>query len=333
MQTPTFEKLKKFITEEMVMSHVYQPIMLMTLLQNDGDASAERIAKDIAQQDPTQVEYYTQIVKKMVGKVLSDNRKITQRTANSYHLLGFEGLAESEKFELIQLCEQRLADFQEKRGTKIFNHRRRGHRPISGSVRYAVLKRAKFRCELCGIHDEDRWLEVDHINPKSLGGKDSLDNYQALCFQCNQAKGNSDNTDFRKQAESYSEREIGCIFCESVEDRIIQDGPLAFAIRDGFPVTPLHTLIIPRRHVRDYFGLFQPELNAINRLVSEQKEILLSQDDSITGFNIGANCGGSSGQTIFHCHIHLIPRRDNDVDEPCGGIRNLIPGKGKYTAG
>lgn len=326
----TFEKLKKFITEDMTMSHVYQPVMLMKLLQGNGHATAEEIAGEILKHDPTQVEYYAQVVKKMVGQVLTNSRGITSKQGDLYSLNGSADLKIEEKNQLVELCNQRLADFMDKRGRRVFEHRRRGRRPISGSIRFAVLKRAKMRCELCGIHDEDRWLEVDHINPKSLGGVDDIDNFQALCYTCNQNKGNGDDEDFRKLNEAYQCRDTGCIFCEIPKERIINENALGFVIKDNFPVTPEHRLFIPHRHVIDFFGLFQSEINALNRLIAEERAKLLTQDPTIKAFNVGMNCGEAAGQTIFHCHIHLIPRRIGDVENPQGGIRNTIPGKGAY---
>jgi hypothetical protein len=200
-------------------------------------------------------------------------------------------------------------------------------------VRYEVLKRAKFRCELCGISAEDKALEVDHIHPKSLGGPDDLANYQALCYSCNAAKRNTDDTDFRGNKSLYDHRDCDCLFCQIQVNhisRIIAENNLAYAILDGYPVTQGHTLIIPKRHVPDYFGLSQAEINATNQILNDQKPKLLADDHSIDGFNIGMNCGEAAGQSVFHCHIHLIPRRRGDVDIPRGGIRNVIPGKGNY---
>ena len=105
---------------------------------------------------------------------------------------------------------------------------------------------------------------------------------------------------------------------------------LAYAIRDGFPVTEMHTLIIPKRHAATYFDLTQAEINATNSLMAQLKSDIEKADTAVTGFNIGMNSGESAGQTIFHCHIHLIPRRNGDVENPRGGVRHLIPGKGSY---
>lgn len=127
--------------------------------------------------------------------------------------------------------------------------------------------------------------------------------------------------------------EKDCLFCDiqtNNRKRIVSENELAYAIRDGFPVTEGHTLFIPRRHVADYFGLVQSEVHAINELMSDQMKLLQSQDSTIEGFNIGMNCGEVAGQTVFHCHVHLIPRRRGDVENPRGGVRHIITGKGFY---
>ena len=121
-----------------------------------------------------------------------------------------------------------------------------------------------------------------------------------------------------------------CLFCNISKERIILENDLAYAIHDGFPVTEMHSLIIPKRHIYDYFDLTKDELFACDQLIKSLKESILISDSSINGFNIGMNSGISAGQTIFHCHIHLIPRRSGDVVNPRGGIRNIIPGKGNY---
>ncbi len=124
--------------------------------------------------------------------------------------------------------------------------------------------------------------------------------------------------------------ENGCLFCSVGEERLIAGNDLAFAVRDGFPVTELHSLVIPRRHVSDYFDLSKEELLACNELLRIVKEEILAKDPSVKGFNVGVNSGLVAGQSVFHCHIHLIPRREGDVPNPRGGIRHVIPGKGAY---
>ena len=100
-----------------------------------------------------------------------------------------------------------------------------------------------------------------------------------------------------------------CLFCTIPAGRIIASNDLAYAIRDGFPVTPLHTLIIPKRHVDDCFGLSKAEIQACHDLLIQLRFSILAEDTEVEGFNVGMNAGAVAGQTIFHCHIHLSRNR------------------------
>ena len=103
----------------------------------------------------------------------------------------------------------------------------------------------------------------------------------------------------------------------------------AFAIYDGFPVSKGHVLVIPKRVVAEIFDLNDEEYSSCFNLVKDVKKIL-EEEFKPDGFNIGINNGEKAGQTIFHAHIHVIPRYSGDVDNPRGGIRHIIPGKGDY---
>ncbi|MEH6745816.1 MAG: HIT family protein [Maribacter arcticus] len=190
------------------MSHIYQPVMIKVLLENRGLAHKKTIAQNILSYDFSQVEYYERITNNMVGRVLRKN-KVVLKDKNIYELKLYKNLSSYEIQELITLCDSKISEYISKRGTKIWEHRRRNRKAVPGSTRYEVLKRADGRCELCGISKEEKALEVDHIVPKNNGGEDA-------------------------------------------------------------------------------------------------------------------------GQTVFHCHMHLIPRRKGDVENPTGGIRNLILRKGDY---
>lgn len=325
-----FDQLSDFLLNKMRMSHIYQPVMLMELLDEEGSTSVNEIAKALLGYDTSQVEYYEHITKNMVGKVLTKNRGITQKDKNQYSLIGYEELSEKEKNQLRQICESKINEFLSKRGGRIWDHRKKSSGYISGTLRYEILKRAKFRCVLCGISAEQKALEVDHILPRNSGGSDDISNLQALCYSCNAMKRDRDDADFRQVAESYSLRQSGCLFCEISKDRIIAENELAYAVLDAYPVTPGHTLIIPKRHTPDYFSLFQPEKNAIDQLLERQREQILKNDKSVSGFNIGSNAGKEAGQTIHHCHTHLIPRRFGDVENPRGGVRGVIPANQSY---
>ena len=121
-----------------------------------------------------------------------------------------------------------------------------------------------------------------------------------------------------------------CIFCNIEEDRIVHEYKHFYVKRDAFPVTPLHSLIITKRHVVSYFQCSKEEHNEIPIILDTQKTELKILDDTITGFNIGMNIGEDAGQTIFYCHIHIIPRRQGDTANPRGGVRGVIPEKQKY---
>ena len=313
----------------MRMSHIYQPVMIRHLLLKGGGATDLEIATQLLQYDPSQVEYYQKITNNMVGKVLR-NHNIVDKNASRYQLLDFSSFNHQQIDDLIKLCESKIDSYIKKRGDAIWNHRRMTREPVSGTIRYEVLKRAAFRCELCGISAAIKALEVDHIVPKNTGGEDSINNYQALCYSCNASKRDRDDTDFRNKDATYSNKDESCVFCNIQSKRIVYENNLGFVIRDNFPVTTHHTLIIPKRHFSDYFQSSQAEVNSLNQLIVLTKKILYQEDKSIEGFNVGINCGETAGQTIMHTHVHLIPRRKNDVTNPRGGIRNVIPGKGDY---
>ena len=121
-----------------------------------------------------------------------------------------------------------------------------------------------------------------------------------------------------------------CLFCNIKESGLAKENDLAYASYDSFPVSEGHCLIIPKRHVKDYFDLSNDEIIACNDLIKEIKNEIIEKDSSVKGFNIGSNAGKISGQSILHCHIHLIPRRAGDVENPQGGVRSVIPSKQHY---
>ena len=121
-----------------------------------------------------------------------------------------------------------------------------------------------------------------------------------------------------------------CLFCNSEESGFIFENKLSFVSFDTYPVSKYHCLIIPKRHIDNFFSLTNDELLACNNLIKIAKDDILSKDPSVKGFNLGTNIGKVSGQSILHCHFHLIPRRLGDVKNPQGGIRSVIPNKQHY---
>ncbi len=119
-----------------------------------------------------------------------------------------------------------------------------------------------------------------------------------------------------------------CPFCDTGEE-IIAENELCFAMPDQYPASPGHTLIISRRHAGDFFDLNEEEKAACFDLLQEVKE-KLEQEHQPDGWNIGMNCGSVAGQTVFHFHCHLIPRYKGDMEDPSGGVRHSVEGKGYY---
>ncbi len=119
-----------------------------------------------------------------------------------------------------------------------------------------------------------------------------------------------------------------CLFCTDPQGVSLKKD-LAFSARDTFAVSPGHTLVIPRRHVASFFDLTPEEVNACMELINEEKK-LIDEEFKPDGYNIGVNVGPAAGQSIFHVHIHVIPRYKGDVENPQGGVRHVIPKKGHY---
>ena len=121
-----------------------------------------------------------------------------------------------------------------------------------------------------------------------------------------------------------------CLFCDVKKSGYAHENDLAYASYDSYPVSEHHCLIIPKRHIKDYFDLSNDELIACNDLIKVVKKEITNKDPLVKGFNLGTNIGIVSGQSILHCHFHLIPRREGDVDNPQGGVRSVIPNKQHY---
>ena len=121
-----------------------------------------------------------------------------------------------------------------------------------------------------------------------------------------------------------------CLFCNVPSSEYVFENNLAFSTFDSYPVSKYHALIIPKRHVENYFDMSEEEVSSCNKLIKKMRNKIQELDPTVDGFNIGTNSGKVAGQSIMHCHIHIIPRRKNDVDNPQGGVRGVIPSKQHY---
>lgn len=122
---------------------------------------------------------------------------------------------------------------------------------------------------------------------------------------------------------------ITCPFCALPPERILVANDHALRIRDGFPISPGHSLIIPRRHIGSFFETTEAERKALLALLDEAKQAAAAEFNP-DGYNIGINDGPAAGQTVPHLHIHLIPRYTGDMADPRGGVRWVIPEKADY---
>jgi ATP adenylyltransferase len=322
-----FQNLIDFIDNRMRMSHIYQPLMLRILVEAGGTATIRQLAHGFLAQDESQLRYYESRIRQMPLPVLKKRGVISHD--GELVTLNCGKLTFEQKAQAMMSCEKRLQRFIIERGLDLWGYRLLDTDPIPGSLRYQVLKESGGRCSLCGATKKERPLDVDHIIPRSKGGKTEYDNLQVLCSLCNQDKGNKDNTDFRSNIPSNSVPD--CKFCyQNIKNRVIHEWESMVAVKDGYPVTKGHTLVIPKRHVLEYFDLSDAERRDADHLLNLMKQKLAKNDPSITGYNIGTNNGESAGQTIFHVHYHLIPRRNGDTENPRGGVRGVIPGKRAY---
>ncbi len=243
--------------------------------------------------------------------------------------LNTRNLTLEQKAHIRMICEQRLQSFVRKRGIGTWDYRLLDDNPVPDSLRYLVLKAAGGRCQLCGISAKECPLDVDHIIPRSRGGKTELANLQALCSKCNRSKRNQDETDFRSWPHPGADPD--CVFCQpDVRSKAVEKNGSVFAIENRYPVTPGHMLVIPIRHTPDWFSMSEGERLDADQLMRVLQVRIRSGDKNVAGFNVGSNCGAMAGQTVEHAHIHLVPRRRGDIDNPRGGVRGVIPEKRLY---
>jgi len=120
-----------------------------------------------------------------------------------------------------------------------------------------------------------------------------------------------------------------CPFCTLKYNRVVAESALTLTLRDGYPVSPGHTLIVPRRHVGSFFDVTTGERDELMAALAQAKDVL-DRESGPDSYNIGINDGQAAGQSVPHLHIHLIPRYSGDCQEPRGGVRWIFPDKADY---
>src|SRR3989339_562828 len=265
-----FTELKTFIIEKMKLSHLYQPLLIKELVENGGKATIRQLAVSFLKNDESQIQYFEKRLKDMPIKILSKHG-IIERKDDLIELktgkLSFQELA-----EIKMLCEEKVYKFVSQKGLGIWDYRFLDSEYVSDSLRYRVLKEAKGVCALCGCTKDTRPLDVDHIIPRSKGGKTVYENLQVLCSKCNRSKNNKDDSDFREIVANQIDND--CIFCNIKSSKVVTENEYAVEIEDSYPVSKHHSLVIPKRHFGDFFDISQSELSSIYDLLKIYKKSL-----------------------------------------------------------
>ena len=265
----TVAELVDFIEKKMRMSHIYQPLLIQSLVESGGQATLRELAVKFLSEEEAEIQEMMKTIKKMPVHVLSAKNKsrkkpIVEEKDGVVRLLA-KPADLKERAEILGACAQRLHDYVAKRGEGIWDHKWLDS-PTGGSMRFKVLEAGGRRCALCGITSKDRALDVDHIVPHSKGGPSTFENLQILCSKCNRAKGNRSQTDFRA-AEPNAPGYADCKLCKlpPLAD-FPSENDLARAVWATTEGTKaIH--ILPKRHVTRYLDLTSHEVLAMHDLL------------------------------------------------------------------
>lgn len=293
-----YTELENFIKKEMRMTHIYQPIMIKTLLESKGNtATVEQIARRFLNEDSAQLEYYKRITKRWPHQILKKHNVVSYRK-NIYTLLLEEEISREQRQKLIEFCDLRLYEFID-RDPLIRKFRELDKSSLSGSLRYDVLSRSKGMCVACGAKSTEASMHIDHIIPRSLGGRTEIGNLQALCYRCNTEKRNRDETDFLRWHNRLKYRNRGCTLCE--KPPWAKSNGLAYALT-AQETKKGHSLVIPNRHVGSFIDMIPSERSLCLAMVDEViKDI--REEASITKFNVS----GFDNMHENHCCIKISP--------------------------
>ena len=190
----TFEELVDFIEHRMRMSHIYQPLLIRTLVDAGGTATLRQVAMAFLDRDESQIRYYEDRIKKMPLPVLKRHGIVDRK--GDLISLSVQSLSYQERAEIMAICEPELGAFLKQRGLGTWDYRLLETDPVPSDIRYQVLAAYNGRCALCGATSKERRIEVDHVNPRSKGGSNDISNPQALCDECNRGKSNRDDRRF-----------------------------------------------------------------------------------------------------------------------------------------
>lgn len=289
-----YHTLKQYIEKDMQMTHMYQPLMLMTILESGtGAASARDVARSFVSRDPEYLDYYTRIVKRWPQKTLRNHNIIEYDRGTKLYSIPFDtAITGRQRSRLIKLCHDRFQQFVRKDPAIWRNSKTVGR--ITKNKRYDVMSKSKGVCAACGRASTKAELDVDHIVPTSWGGTNNLDNLQALCRQCNREKRDRDDTNFllwHKQLQFA--RNPKCRICCSYHASKGKNG-LAFSI-----MNKKEYLVSPIRHVTSYADMIPPERQLCMDLVHKTMRVLKTRSPDAEFSMYGLD-------TPEHYHIRIV---------------------------
>lgn len=296
-----YSRLEHFIKKEMSMTHIYQPVMIKKLLESGNRATKVDIAKEFVDLDNSLLKYYEGRVMTW-PKITLTKHKIVRYKKNVFTLL-LEDITEKQRKRLIELCDLRTDEYVEKFQNRIGIKKTRN--PISSSIRYDIIAKAKGICVACGITGQKRQLDVDHIVPLNVGGTNDPCNLQVLCSRCNRQKRDRDKTDFVRWHKRLKHKNPGCGLCKATP---VQSNTLASTIPSDIPDADLHHLVYPHRHVSSFFDLIPAEKSHCIALLDSLKKDIVETDRTISGFQVSFDSRLEPGRHA-HCHINVVPTR------------------------
>ena len=294
-----FEGLALFIRYKMNMTHIYQPLMIKTLLESGDTATTEQIARNFLSNSVTELEYYKKITGRWPRRTLKKHGIISYKR-DRYTLLLDQGVTDEQRQSLIDLCMTRLEEFIEK-DPWIRTARNIDAKSISSSLRYGAIAKSGGRCVACGVDCFRRPLDIDHILPRSMGGRTEADNLQALCIRCNRAKRNRDSIDYLKIKKQMQFRRADCTLCSPGQESA--SNALAYAIFDGRRTD--RALVVPKRHVSNISEMILPERSMCFDLAYEIQSVIKQGDGSIARFHTSFE----SDYADDHYCISVVPIR------------------------
>lgn len=295
-----YRELEEFIhnTRKMRMTHIYQPILIKTLLESkDGSASVDEIARKFLDNDDSQINYYKKVAKRW-PKITLKSHGVIKYKKDIFTLNLDHKLSPDERKHLIELCDLRLNAFIDE-DPWIKKIRETDKTMINKSVRFDILARSKGICVACGVKSTEAMLHVDHIVPVSLGGKTEPGNLQALCYKCNTQKRNKDETDFLLHHNRLKFRKTKCPLCKENEGMLsnsMAHTALSKDLHEG-----IHTLVIPNRHAGSFIDLLPAErqlcLNLVDDVINNMKNDGTAKEFNVTGFDRARD----------HFYIDVVP--------------------------